>query len=129
MEVQRAGPLTILNDTYNANPASMRMALRTLAMYPATRRIAVLGDMRELGAAAREEHQEILSLALQTADVVLLYGQEFAGVVGEKGLVFASHEEIVDRLKEIAREGDVVLVKGSRGMELEKVVEELQHLE
>jgi UDP-N-acetylmuramyl pentapeptide synthase len=61
--------------------------------------------------------------------VVLLYGQEFAGVVGEKGLVFASHEEIVDRLKEIAREGDVVLVKGSRGMELEKVVEELQHLE
>ena len=125
MRIQHIGPLTVLNDSYNANPQSMELSLRTLAHYPGRRHIAVLGDMRELGQGAREEHTRILSLALSIADVVMLYGPEFEALVGEDGLTFNSHEEIAARLKEIGQEGDIVLVKGSRGLEMERAIDSL----
>jgi len=125
MRVQHIGPMTVLNDSYNANPQSMELSLRTLEHYPALRHIAVLGDMRELGQGASAEHQKILALALEVADVVLLYGPEFDALVGQDGLTFSSHEEIAERLKEIAQDGDVVLVKGSRGLAMEKVLDGL----
>jgi len=59
------------------------------------------------------------------ADVVLLYGPEFDALVGQDGLTFSSHEEIAARLTEIAQDGDVVLVKGSRGLAMEKVLDGL----
>ncbi len=136
MSVQRSGTLTILNDTYNANPESMQIALRTLAMYPARRRIAVLGDMRELGAASNVEHARILERAMQVANVVIVHGSEFSRSaqsamesnrsLGTDALVvLESHHDIALWLEEHAGNGAVVLVKGSRGMEMERIVESL----
>jgi UDP-N-acetylmuramoyl-tripeptide--D-alanyl-D-alanine ligase len=125
MRVQRIGALTILNDSYNANPESMALSLRTLQLYRATRRIAVLGDMRELGKGARVEHEKVLSQAMSVADIVMLFGPEFESLVGDAGLVFTSHQEIAERLNAIAQDGDVVLLKGSRGLAMEKVLEGL----
>lgn len=77
MRVERINNLTVLNDTYNANPESVLMALRTLQRYPASKRIAILGDMRELGVSAEEEHMHIISASQEYADVVIVIGDEF----------------------------------------------------
>jgi UDP-N-acetylmuramoyl-tripeptide--D-alanyl-D-alanine ligase len=96
-----------------------------LQLYRATRRIAVLGDMRELGKGARVEHEKVLSQAMSVADIVMLFGPEFESLVGDAGLVFTSPHEIAERLNAIAQDGDVVLLKGSRGLAMEKVLEGL----
>lgn len=127
MVVQRAGDVTILNDSYNANPASMLMALRTLQKFPATKHVAVLGDMRELGAAAQEEHLHVLGEAHEMADLVITMGEEFRRASEILNLPHVVHVETVhgcrDLLREVAGRGCVVLVKGSRGMAMEQVID------
>ena len=129
MTVEQANGLVIMNDTYNANPESMTLSLKTLSYYPADRRIAVLGDMRELGDAAEEEHQAILELALQNADLVVVHGEEFQKAVLERDSAHAvycdTHLGCAEIVMENTHPGSVVLVKGSRGMKMEHVVEHL----
>ncbi|MEY2719415.1 MAG: UDP-N-acetylmuramoyl-tripeptide--D-alanyl-D-alanine ligase [Bacteroidota bacterium] len=127
MSVQRAGDLVILNDTYNANPESMLMALRTLQRYPASKRVAILGDMRELGLASQEEHMHILSASQEYADVVIVMGDEFR-VAAERIdaphlIVTPTHRGCAEHLREVTRENSVVLIKGSRGMTMERVID------
>lgn len=127
MIVQRMGSLTILNDSYNANPASMVMALRTLQKFPASKHIAVLGDMRELGDAAEEEHMHILGEAHEMAHVVVTMGDEFRRASERLDLPHALHAETLhgcrDLVREVSTEGAAVLVKGSRGMAMEQVID------
>ena len=127
MNVQRVGNLVILNDTYNANPESMLMALRTLQRYPASKRIAILGDMRELGQASQEEHMHILSASQEYADVVIVMGDEFRAAAERMGaphlIVTPTHHGCLEHLIEVARESSAVLVKGSRGMTMERVID------
>ncbi len=127
MTVQRERGLVILNDTYNANPESMLMALRTLQRYPAEKRIAVLGDMRELGAASEEEHMHIITASQEYADVVIVMGDEFRRAAERMDaphlIVTPTHRGCVEHLREVARENSVVLVKGSRGMTMESVID------
>lgn len=130
----RAGS-TIINDAYNASPTSTRAAielLRELKGY--SRKIAVLGDMLELGEEAERLHREIGHL-LTPDDFshVFTYGplaQHIAAVAGRSfppGTVraYASKDELIRDLAALLKSGDVVLVKGSRGMQLEQVVEQL----
>lgn len=131
--------VTIINDTYNANPVSMRGALETLASMPATgKRVAVLGDMLELGAKAEEFHQELgRHLAGSGCQLAVLTG-EFAGVVREAAIAAgmtpanvsteAELSEIVAGLAEQLNPGDLLLVKASRALQLEKVVEGLRRV-
>lgn len=123
--------VTVIEDCYNANPDSMRAALFTLRDYPARgKRIAVLGDMFELGAITEQAHAEVGSLAADCGvDLLLTVGEAMRaahGSAGEKG-VQALHCE--DRgaalrlLTEHCRAGDVVLVKASHGMAFEKILE------
>ncbi len=132
----------LLNDCYNANPSSMRMALQTLKAFPARRRVAMLGDMRELGDATAQAHRDILAMALVTADLVVTLGDEM-GAAAEyltqssaelqesmstpkaRHLHAASHTAAAQLLHEELREADVLVLKGSRGMALEKVIAEL----
>ena len=127
MVVQRFAGVTILNDCYNANPASMVMALRTLQKFPASKHIAVLGDMRELGAAAEEEHMHILSEAHELADVVITMGEEFRRAGTLLDLPHVIHAETMngcrDHIREVATGDCAVLVKGSRGMAMEQVID------
>lgn len=128
MEVVRAGGVTILNDTYNANPDSVIAALETLeAMACKGKKIVILGDMRELGDTARREHERvgerIRTLGLSN---VLTFGPEAKAINSRLESDVNFHYDQKNVLSEYAAElvarGDVVLVKGSRGMKMEDVV-------
>lgn len=127
MEVKNIHGITILNDTYNANPDSMLAALRTLAAAKVTgKRIAVLGDMRELGATGPEEHTAIGKEAARLGiDYVLTYGELAKNIRDGAGGRFAVHYEqknmLAEYLVELVAPGDAVLIKASRSLKLEDV--------
>lgn len=138
--VQGKGGLNILNDTYNANPASMRAGLATLGRQQGCRRVAILGDMLELGPASGEAHREAgRYAAAQELDYLALTGDfagetaagaRQAGMESQRVRIFAEKKEIAHWIEELLaagrlQAGDWVLVKGSRGMRLEAVVEQL----
>jgi UDP-N-acetylmuramoyl-tripeptide--D-alanyl-D-alanine ligase len=127
--------IQILDDTYNANPDSMDAALRTLAGMPAAgRRIAVLGRMGELGTEAERGHRQVgESAAREHIDGVVAVGEEAEWIADaawrggvEKVVRVASTEEATKALREWAKPGDVVLIKGSRSAKMERIVEGLQ---
>ena len=130
-EIYRAGPYTVISDCYNAGPESMAAALAVLAKKEG-RRIAVLGDMLELGDCAWAEHYKIGRIAKESAEIILAYGHHgprvvsgalTGGMSGADARCFDTHEEMVQHLKRIAKPGDVLLFKGSRGMHMEKVLQ------
>jgi len=134
MQVFKRGAVTIINDAYNANPESMRAALEFLATLPMPgkgHRLAVLGDMLELGEAAPAAHAEIGALINRLPiDAVFAYGPHMQHLVQAMGTTkWAEHFENKKRLSEevsrSVRPGDVILLKGSRGMAMEEVVEQL----
>jgi UDP-N-acetylmuramoyl-tripeptide--D-alanyl-D-alanine ligase len=124
--VELASGVTVVNDCYNANPMSMRAALSQLAQSPAQRRLAVLGQMAELGPEAAALHRDIGRYAADAGvDVLVTVGREAlpiaAGFAGETHAV-SDPEEAGALLEELARPGDRVLVKGSRSVGLERVL-------
>jgi UDP-N-acetylmuramoyl-tripeptide--D-alanyl-D-alanine ligase len=135
-KVTDIGGLTVLDDTYNANPASMRAALETLAARPGGRKIAALGDMLELGAEAGVLHRETGALAgALGVDAVfargdfaasLLDGADRAGVGSVRQI--EDHAEMARAIRDVAQPGDVLLVKGSRGMQMERVINALMEM-
>ena len=130
-EIFKAGEYTIINDCYNAGPESMTAALGVLGNRPG-RRIAVLGDMLELGDCAQAEHYKVGRIAAEKADLVFAYGPHAGRVIDgtitggmpeTMGRAFDSREEMAKALKRAARPGDVLLFKASHGMHLELVLE------
>ena len=125
--VELAGGITVVNDCYNANPMSMRAALDHLADTPAERRIAILGAMAELGPDADRYHHEIGAHADERGiDVLVTVGEQalpYAAAFDGETYSVATAEEAGALLEEIARPGDRVLVKGSRSVGLERVLE------
>jgi len=128
--------IILINDTYNANPQSMRVALESLAkLKGASRGIAVLGDMGELGDAAAEAHRATGALVAKLGlDHLFTLGQHAealaeaaieAGMAGERVHVGGSHTEVADAVRELLQGNDWVLLKGSRSMRMERVVEAL----
>jgi UDP-N-acetylmuramoyl-tripeptide--D-alanyl-D-alanine ligase len=130
-----ANGMTVLDDTYNANPTSVRAALRTLAEVAAGRRaMLVLGEMCELGPVAIEEHASLgPAIAASGARIALSCGglAELAVAAAERAGVFcarATNADAAGRLAaELANAGDVVLVKASRSVGAERVVQALLH--
>ncbi|HEX8434970.1 UDP-N-acetylmuramoyl-tripeptide--D-alanyl-D-alanine ligase [Archangium sp.] len=120
---------TVVDDCYNANPASMGAALDTLRslVQPGGRAVAVLGDMLELGPGELEEHTQLGALAASKAQLVAFFGPrsrkgyEAAGL-GDNAAHFTEVEPLLAWLMPKLKAGDVVLVKASRGMRLERVV-------
>ena len=129
-EVFEVSGATLVDDTYNANPRAMRAALELLLDVPASgRRIFVAGDMLELGAASAEEHRRLGELvADRKVDVLLGVGSEAARAVAAASARGVAAESLPDaaaagmRLVEMLKPGDVVLVKGSRGVALDRAV-------
>jgi UDP-N-acetylmuramoyl-tripeptide--D-alanyl-D-alanine ligase len=127
----------IIDDSYNASPLSMQSALETFRDLPAKRRIAVLGDMLEIGKYAPEAHEEIGRVAAGIADLLFTVGLRakfIAEAARKRGMKaaniqsFDAADEAGMPLQEAMREGDLVLVKGSHAMELNKVVEEVKFI-
>ena len=127
MEIQHAGGATLLVDHYNANPDSMRAALATLAGWPgAQRRIAVLGDMRELGDTAARLHEEV-GAEVRGAELWVVgehAGDYAAGArrAGVEARRFPDKAAVAAALRETLSPGTVVLLKASRGAALEDVL-------
>lgn len=137
LRVVRTKTLTILDDCYNAGPDSMRAALETMRDFPnananAKRRVAVLGAMKELGEFAEDEHRKLGELAAQICDAVCFVGEEtraafeVADAVANIEKTWCENASAAaDRVLDFVRNGDIVLVKGSRSIGLETVVEKL----
>ena len=123
-----------MDDTYNANPQSMQSALESLVgLKSKGRGIAVLGDMGELGDASEEAHRQLGRLSARLGvDELFILGENAAWVAEEalaSGMASANvhvekeHETIGQSIQELAGPGDWVLVKGSRAMKMERLVE------
>ncbi len=130
-EIFKAGEYTIIKDCYNAGPESMAAALGVLGNRPG-RRIAVLGDMLELGDCAQAEHYKVGRIAAEKADMVFAYGPHAnrvidgtitGGMPETMGRAFEDREEMASALKRAVRPGDVILFKASHGMHLELVLD------
>jgi UDP-N-acetylmuramoyl-tripeptide--D-alanyl-D-alanine ligase len=133
LQWQSAGDINILNDAYNANPDSMRAAIETAAtMSNASRRIAILGDMKELGPSGDDYHREIGRCVASTCafDLLVCVGQH-AALIADAAVAAGFPNDVVLRysdsvlaatsLPALLRGGDLVLLKGSRGVRLEKI--------
>jgi UDP-N-acetylmuramoyl-tripeptide--D-alanyl-D-alanine ligase len=127
--------VTLIDDTYNAAPASVLAALEILAGVSG-RRFAVLGDMLELGAAEEQAHHEVGRHAAGVVTLLVTVGRRAAwiteaahaaGLPSGQIITCATKEEAVVALRPLLRQGDYVLIKASRGMELEHVVTALRH--
>ncbi len=125
---------TLIDDTYNASPAAVEEALHTLKHFPgAKRRIAVLGDMLELGRYSVAEHERIGALAAESADVVVGVGIRSRALVerarhtNKKTCDFSYDDSYsaAESLKDYVEEGDVVLIKGSQSIRTERITEAL----
>ena len=134
-----AGPngSQVIDDTYNASPPSVLSAIGLLDELRATRAIAVLGDMRELGDLTDEEHRVVGRRAAEVADLVITFG-ELARIIAEEVIAVVTtgdgpktavrsfdedqRDDLIAYLKGELREGDVVLLKGSRGLRMETIV-------
>ena len=130
-EIYERNGMTIISDCYNAGTESMAAALAVLGKRTG-RRIAVLGDMLELGDCAWAEHYRIGRIAAENAELIYAYGPNAPRVVGgaitggksgNAAREFETHEALASALKRIAKPGDVLLFKGSRGMRMENALE------
>jgi len=120
----------IIDDSYNASPSAVEQALGTLKKFPyAKRRIAILGDMLELGRYSVMEHQRIAEIADVSADLVVAVGiraRAFTvALTHSKTLQYDTSRAAVEALPDLIQEGDVVLVKGSQSIRMERIVEAL----
>ena len=123
------GGVVVINDCYNANPMSMRAAIDDLASTAPARRVAVLGDMLELGPEAPRLHREIgLYSAERGVDLLVTVGPLAAEMRSEfegESYAVADAGAAAELLQTLLRRGDTMLVKGSRGVGLERVTETL----
>lgn len=136
--IKLSGGVTVLNDCYNANPLSMRSALETVSEFKVSggRRVAILGDMLELGNWSVRAHSDMGRLAARCGvDLLVTVGERSkhtiqaaieAGFAPERALHFGDSSEAASRVGEFIKNGDFVLIKGSRGMKLEVVLNALQ---
>ena len=134
LEWIQCGPITIINDAYNANPSSLAAAGEVLSNAEGSRRVLIAGDMLELGGAAEEFHRQA-GTQLARGNVDLLIGVGTLGryiAMGADGcdvetLSFDSVEDLSTEIVALLEPGDVVLVKGSRSMGMERLVDTIQN--
>jgi len=125
----------IIDDCYNASPIAVKSALEVLDKIKGRRKIIVLGDMRELGKYSYEAHFEIGKEAAKISEVLFFignYANIYESGVKESGLkreiyCFESSDKAKFKIQEILREGDIILIKGSRAIKMEKIIEEIKY--
>ncbi|MCR4307462.1 MAG: Mur ligase family protein [Candidatus Berkelbacteria bacterium] len=123
LQLKDLGAIKLLDDSYNANPLSMPVALKLLSKLPG-RKVAILGDMLELGSSEVKYHQEIGQLAKQSADLVIGVGElakEYGGAKYYPNAGVAARE-----ISELLGQGDSILVKGSHGVHMEVIVKAIE---
>ncbi len=127
----------VIDDTYNASPLSMHAAIDTAKSLRATRRIGVLGDMLEIGKYTIEAHEMIGRLSAKVFDLLVTVGARAkfiaeaahkAGMPKKNIRSYETADEAKLAVQEVIKKGDMILVKASRGIQLDKIVEEIQQI-
>lgn len=114
----------IILDAYNANPTSMCLAIQNFEKFPAPKRVAVLGDMFEIGKTALKEHQNIVDLLeSSTIDQAFVCGEMFAQTKTQRVKAFKSFDELKDKIAQYTFNNTTFLIKGSRGMAMERLMD------
>lgn len=125
LEIINKNDFTIINDSYNASPDSMKAALEVLKNYSGSRKIAVLGTMGELGDYAKEAHTEVGEFAIGKADILLTTG-EFKKCYEEgfkkNTITFETKQELMEGLTNMIKPNDTILVKASRSARFEEII-------
>lgn len=130
--IEQVGGLTLIEDCYNASPDSMKAGLDTLRSIARHRRVAVLGDMLELGDYSDEAHRVVGEYAASRADIIFTTGKqaelisERAAANGAQTLHFDTKDELAFCLTELLSDGDTVLIKASRGLKFEDIIEAIK---
>ena len=128
-QIKQTATNTLICDYYNANPSSMMVAIENIGKLKAERKVLILGDMFELGEEAAAEHEAVIRKALNTnVDERIFIGREFLGrkwkIKTDKNITFhATVEDAITGFKYHPIKNSTVLIKGSRGMALERLVE------
>ncbi len=132
LDILKKESFTIIDDCYNASPDSMNAAIDVLDSLKGRRRVAILGTMRELGEEAENAHKEIAVYAKKKGiDIIIAVGEYssmFKEGFGEDITIFNTTDECKDNIKYLIKEGDIILIKGSRGMKFEKIVNKLKEI-
>ena len=127
--IKTAGDIKVIDDTYNASPASMFAAIDVLMQIEGGRKVAILGDMFELGKSAKDAHRGVGEYAKEKGvDQVICIGSHAWDIykgVGKDGVYFKTKEDLYIAFDQLIRPGDVVLVKGSNGMHMDKIVKRI----
>ena len=113
---------TIIIDCYNANPSSMHSALESFLMIEADNKIAIIGDMLELGADTKEEHDKIIKYCKENEISYLVVGEYFSKSEANPKIRFASTNDLLDYFNITPLKNNLILLKGSRGIALEKLL-------
>lgn len=130
-EIFKTGGFTIIKDCYNAGPESMEASLGVLGGYSG-RRIAVLGDMLELGTSSQAQHYRVGRIAATKSDLILALGNNAGRVVSgaitggmrpDRAVACNTMAELAELLRSRAKPGDTILFKGSRGMKMERALD------
>ncbi|WP_299994815.1 UDP-N-acetylmuramoyl-tripeptide--D-alanyl-D-alanine ligase [uncultured Clostridium sp.] len=132
LQVIKKEGLIIINDCYNASPDSMKSSLDVLSAYKDHRKVAILGDMYELGEESEKAHFEVGEYAKDKLDILIVIGRYIKnfkdGFNNDNIIMYKTKEECIKELKNIVKLNDVVLIKASRGVKLEDVVKKLEEI-
>lgn len=122
-EMRSTGKNTVIMDAYNANPTSVKHAIDSFAQLKASNKLCILGDMFELGEDSEKEHRAIMALTAELDLDTLFVGEMFAKASPPGVSIFHTTEVLLNALKENPIKGKTILLKGSRGMALERLME------
>lgn len=134
MDIVEKNGITFINDAYNASPESMKAVIESMTLYGDGRKVAVLGDMLELGTVSEEKHREIGRIAAKHFEIVLLIGPQMRyayevaraeGMQMDKLFHFEENTSATRELERLLQAGDRVLFKGSRGMHIDEIADAL----
>ncbi|MCT4594382.1 MAG: UDP-N-acetylmuramoyl-tripeptide--D-alanyl-D-alanine ligase [Anaeromicrobium sp.] len=136
LNIKENGEILIIDDTYNASPDSMEAGINVLKNVGKNRKIAILGDMLEMGEYAKDAHENVgYRVSEENIDVLIAVGNDAIhyktgamkkGMGSDKTFFFKSNQEVMEFLKDFLKEDDTFLIKGSRGMKMEELVKYLQ---
>ncbi len=133
LEFIKGDNITIINDCYNASPDSMKAAVDVLYNAEGKRKVAILGTMLELGEESKKAHKDVAEYARDKVDLLIVtgdYGEDYrAGYRSDTIEVYNTKQELINNLKNNILKEDVILVKASRGMKYEEIVNELRRIE
>lgn len=132
LDILKTDFFEIINDAYNASPDSMKAALNILGEYKRNRKISILGDMLEMGEYAKNGHELVGECAVGNSDLIITVGKDSKhigngaikkGFDTQKVIHFHNNSQVIEYLKNILEKDDVILIKGSRGMKMEEMVD------